>query len=55
MGPHKVCKQCVKSLRLWAKGKREKLVFGIPMVWQEQEVDCTDCYFCFFTYISAVL
>ena len=24
----------------------EKLAFGIPMVWLEQNCDCTDCYFC---------
>ena len=31
--PHKVCEQCVESLHLWAKGKCEKLAFGIPVVW----------------------
>ena len=44
--PHKVCKQCVESLRMWTKGTREKLAFGIPMVWREQKDHSTDCYFC---------
>ena len=43
---HKVYKQCVESLRIWAKGTHEKLAFGIPMVWREQKDHCTDCYFC---------
>ena len=41
--PHKVCKQCVENLRLWAKEKCEKLVFGIPLVWQERKDHCADC------------
>ena len=44
--PHKVYKQCVESLRMWTKGTREKLAFGIPMVWREQKDHCTDCSFC---------
>ena len=44
--PHKVCKQCVESLRMWTKGTRENMPFGIPMVWREQKYHCTDCYFC---------
>lgn len=44
--PHKVCKQCIESLRMWTKGTREKLSFGIPMVWREQKDHSTDCYFC---------
>ncbi|XP_069623312.1 uncharacterized protein [Ranitomeya imitator] len=44
--PHMVCKQCVEGLRMWTKGTREKLAFGIPMVWREQKSHSTDCYFC---------
>lgn len=44
--PHKVCKQCVESLRMWTKGTRDKLAFGIPMIWREPRSHCTDCYFC---------
>ena len=43
--PHKVCKQYVESLQIITKGTREKLAFGIPMVWREQKDHCTDCYF----------
>lgn len=43
--PHKVCKQCVEMLRMWTKGKRDKLAFGIPMIWREPR-DQSDCYFC---------
>lgn len=44
--PHKVCKQCVESLRMWTKGTRKKLPFGIPMVWREPKDHLSDCYFC---------
>ncbi|UYV79958.1 hypothetical protein LAZ67_18001192 [Cordylochernes scorpioides] len=43
--PHKVCKTCVETLRLWTKGERQ-LTFGIPMVWQEPKNHNNDCYFC---------
>src|SRR6218665_1811587 len=43
--PHKVCKQCVESLRIWTKATRDKLTFGIPMVWREPKNHRTDCYF----------
>lgn len=43
--PHKVCKFCVESLRLWKKGHRSGLDFGIPMIWMEPK-DHDDCYFC---------
>ena len=43
--PHKVCKQYVESLQIITKGTREKLAFGIPMVWREQKDHCRDCYF----------
>ena len=44
--PHKVCKNCVESLLMWTKGTREKLTFGVIMVWRESKDHCTDCYFC---------
>ena len=44
--PHKVCKKCVESLRMWTKGTRDKLPFGIPMVWREPRDHSSDCYFC---------
>jgi hypothetical protein len=44
--PHKVCKQCVESLRQWTTGKRRSLNFGVPMVWREQRNHHDDCYFC---------
>ncbi|GBM57445.1 hypothetical protein AVEN_24216-1 [Araneus ventricosus] len=33
--PHKVYKQCVESLRMWTKGRRDNFPFGIPMIWRE--------------------
>lgn len=44
--PHKVCKQCVESLRMWTKGTRDKFPFGIPMIWREPRDHSSDCYFC---------
>lgn len=44
--PHKVCKQCVESLRQWTTGKRKSMSFGVPMVWREQRNHLDDCYFC---------
>lgn len=44
--PHKVCKSCVESLRLWKKGERSGLDFGIPMIWMEPKNHFDDCYFC---------
>lgn len=44
--PHKVCKKCVESLWRWTKGTREKMSFGIPVVWRKQKDHSTDCYFC---------
>ena len=43
--PHKVCKQCVESLRMSTKETREKMPFWILMVWREQKDHSTDCYF----------
>ncbi|GBN22004.1 hypothetical protein AVEN_175745-1 [Araneus ventricosus] len=42
---HKVCKQCVDSLRMWTKGSRDKFPFGIPMIWREPRDHSSDCYF----------
>ncbi|QQP52525.1 Uncharacterized protein FKW44_004703, partial [Caligus rogercresseyi] len=44
--PHTVCKTCVEYLRLWTKGTKTSLKFGIPMVWREPFDHATDCYFC---------
>ena len=43
---HKVCMQCVESLRMWTKEKRDKLAFGIPVIWPIPRDHYTDCYFC---------
>ena len=44
--PHIVCKSCTEYLRLWTKGKKNSLKFGIPMIWREPTNHVTDCYFC---------
>ena len=44
--PHKVCRNCVSSLRQWSIGKRKSLAFGIPMVWREPNGHGKECYFC---------
>jgi hypothetical protein len=44
--PHIVCKSCVENLRQWTKGQRNKLAFGIPMIWRESKNHVDDCYFC---------
>ncbi len=44
--PHRVCKTCIEHLRQWTKGTRDKLKFGIPMIWREPKDHVTDCYFC---------
>ena len=32
---HRVCFNCVSSLKQWSTGKQKSLAFGIPMVWRE--------------------
>ena len=44
--PHMCCRICVEGLRLWSKGKRKRMPFGIPMIWREGKDHITDCYFC---------
>ena len=44
--PHKVCKQCTETLRLWTKSKVSCMWFGIPMVWREPKNHHDDCFFC---------
>ena len=44
--PHIVCKQCTEGLRMWTKGTREHMPFGVPMIWMEPKDHSTDCYFC---------
>ena len=53
--PHKVCKHCVESLRMWTKGTRDKLTFGVPMVWRKSNDHCTNCYFCLVKYSTIQL
>ena len=43
---HNVCKQCVEGLGIWTKGTRDKMLFGIPIVWRESRDHSEDCYFC---------
>ena len=43
--PHKVCHSCEENLHQWTKGK-DKITFGIPMIWREPRDHVTDCYFC---------
>ena len=33
--PHKVCKQCIETLRRWTQGKATSMQFGVPVVWRE--------------------
>ena len=44
--PHKVCKNCTETLRLWTQGKVKSMKFGVPMVWREPKNHHDDCYFC---------
>lgn len=44
--PHKVCKNCVESLRLWKNEEKRSLKFGVPMLWREPKNHYNDCYFC---------
>ena len=44
--PHKVCRNCVFSLRQWSIGKQKSLAFGVPMVWREPNGHGKKCYFC---------
>ena len=44
--PHKVCKHCTETLRLWTQGKVSSMQFGVPMVWREPKNHHDDCYFC---------
>lgn len=44
--PHIVCNTCCVNLRQWTQGKRNRLKFGVPMVWREPRNHLDDCYFC---------
>ncbi|KAI6654494.1 hypothetical protein LOD99_890 [Oopsacas minuta] len=44
--PHKVCKYCTETLRLWTQGKAKSMKFGVPMVWGDPKNHHDDCYFC---------
>ena len=43
---HMVCKSCTECLRLWSKGKKTNLKFGIFMIWREPKNHVSDCCFC---------
>lgn len=44
--PHISCKSCEINLGMWWKGTRDKLSFGVPMVWSKPLNHDDDCYFC---------
>ena len=44
--PHKVCKNCTDTLRLWTQGKVKAMRFGVLMVWRSPENHHDDSYFC---------
>ena len=47
--PHKVCRNCVSSLRQWSIGKLRSLAFGVSgvsMIWREPNGHGKECYFC---------
>ena len=44
--PHKVCKNCTDTLRLWTQVKVKAMRFGVPMVWRSPKNHHDDCYFC---------
>ena len=41
-----MCKSCTEYLRLWTKGKKSSLKFGIPIICRESTNHVADCYFC---------
>lgn len=44
--PHITCKSCEVNLCTWWKGTRDRLPFGIPMIWKKPTNHNDDCYFC---------
>ena len=44
--PHKVCKNCTDTLRLWTQGKIKPMRYGVPMLWRSPKNHHDDCYFC---------
>ena len=44
--PHRLCGNCLSSLRQWSTEKQKSLAFGIPMVWREPKGHGKECYFC---------
>lgn len=45
--PNKVCKTCHSYLVEWRNGKRESMLFGIPMIWTvPAKHDIQNCYVC---------
>ena len=43
---HVCCLDCCNRLNKWFAGEKFTLSFAVPMVWREQKVHATDCYFC---------
>ena len=43
---HVAGKTCVEHLRQWINGKRQSLLFGVPMVWKKPKNHSDNCYFC---------
>ena len=44
--PHRVCRNCVSSLRQWSTEKQKSSAFGIPMFWREPKGHGKEWYFC---------
>ena len=43
---HTVCGTCYSGLTQWPVGKRQRMPFGVPMVWREPKDHTSDCYYC---------
>lgn len=52
--PEKVCGTCFVYLINWWNGKREKMPFGVPMIWTNpgEDHDNSNCYACANDYIG---
>ena len=53
--PHRVCRNCVSSLRQWSTGKQKSLAFRIPLVWREPKGHGKECYFCLCVLMGTML
>ena len=45
--PKVVCTSSICGLTQWSKKKKDKMAFGVPMIWSEASYHEEDCYFCF--------